>query len=144
MKKVIVSILLFSACFWATHSYAQSKKLAAEMIQQSLLESKGPSETKQTLDPRLFFRSPFVKNTYVIAREIPQVLDKIFCYCYCSINPKVKHKSLLSCYTDNHASVCGICMKEAMIAKEMTDEGKTPEQIAIYLKERYLENKHTH
>lgn len=60
-------------------------------------------ETRQTLAPWQF-RHPLVKRAYQVAREIPWVLDSIYCYCFCEENPYFRHKSLLSCYVDNHAS----------------------------------------
>lgn len=57
-------------------------------------------ETKPTLDPALFVGK--AKLTHQIAREIPDVLDQLYCYCEC--DKHVGHKSLLSCYTDGHAA----------------------------------------
>jgi hypothetical protein len=37
-----------------------------------------------------------------VAREIPDVLDRLYCYCGC--DKHAGHESLLSCYTDNHAA----------------------------------------
>ena len=61
-------------------------------------------ETRTTLDPGLF-GDPGVKRAYEIAREIPWVLDSIYCYCRCEESPAFRHKSLLSCYVDNHAAM---------------------------------------
>jgi hypothetical protein len=36
-----------------------------------------------------------------VAREIPDVLNQLYCYCECDKHRG--HKSLLSCYTDGHA-----------------------------------------
>lgn len=66
-------------------------------------ESLRRGETKPTLNPDLFDH-PTVKAAYQVAREIPWVLDSIYCYCYCEESPVFRHKSLLSCYTDNHAA----------------------------------------
>jgi hypothetical protein len=57
-------------------------------------------ETRQTLPPALF--SGRVKRAYQIARDIPAVLDKLYCYCMCKENSG--HKNLLTCYVDNHAA----------------------------------------
>ena len=138
MKNVISVLLALSVALMSGAVLAQSQKMAAELIQGQLLTTKGPHETRPTLDPRLFARNPYVANTYKIAKEIPRVLDKLFCYCYCETNPRFKHKSLLSCYTDNHASQCGICMNEAVVAMKMTKEGKTPAQISALFKEKFL------
>ncbi|VAX18106.1 hypothetical protein MNBD_NITROSPINAE02-449 [hydrothermal vent metagenome] len=138
MNKIIVIFLVFAVSFTAGASIAQSRKLAAEMLQQSLLEAKTMQETRPTMEPGIFSRSYKAQATYQIAKEIPGVLDKIFCYCYCSINPRFKHKSLLTCYVDDHASMCGICMKETIMAKQMTDQGMTPQQIAMAIKKKYV------
>ena len=57
-------------------------------------------ETRQTLPPAIF--SGRVRNAYQIARDIPEVLDKLYCYCMCKENSG--HKNLLTCYVDNHAA----------------------------------------
>lgn len=61
-------------------------------------------ETRATLAPNLF-TDPTVKKAYQIAKEIPWVLDSIYCNCHCEESPAFRHKSLLSCYVDRHASV---------------------------------------
>ncbi len=57
-------------------------------------------ETRQTLPPTIF--SGRVRKAYQIARDIPEVLDKLYCYCMCKENSG--HKNLLTCYVDNHAA----------------------------------------
>ena len=59
-------------------------------------------ETRETLDPNLF-SDPIVKRAHQVAKEIPWVLDSIYCFCFCEESPAFKHKSLLSCYVDRHA-----------------------------------------
>ena len=43
-----------------------------------------------------------MKKAYQVAKDIPWVLDSIYCYCHCDVFSK--HKSLLSCYVDDHAA----------------------------------------
>ena len=57
-------------------------------------------EDRPTLSPDQF--SGKVRNAYTIARMIPEVLDRLYCYCRCREN--FGHKNLLSCYVDTHAS----------------------------------------
>jgi uncharacterized protein with PCYCGC motif len=57
-------------------------------------------ETKPTLDPAQFVGK--ARTTHQVAREIPDVLDQMYCYCEC--DKSIGHKSLLSCYTDGHAA----------------------------------------
>ncbi len=57
-------------------------------------------EKRATLSPSLFVGK--VARAYGVAKEIPEVLDQLYCYCECKEN--IGHKSLLSCYADRHAS----------------------------------------
>ena len=57
-------------------------------------------ETRPTLDPAQFVGK--AAEAHRVAREIPDVLDQLYCYCGCDKHEG--HKSLLSCYTDGHAA----------------------------------------
>jgi hypothetical protein len=57
-------------------------------------------ETRPTLDPAKFVGK--ARIAHQVAREIPDVLDQLYCYCECDKHRG--HKSLLSCYTDGHAA----------------------------------------
>ena len=57
-------------------------------------------ESRPTLSPQQF--SGRVQKAYTIARMIPEVLDRLYCYCRCREN--FGHKNLLTCYVDTHAS----------------------------------------
>lgn len=85
-------------------------------------------ETKPVLSDS-YFGNPKVAEAYRMAAELPDVMDQMFCYCYCSKNPKFNHKTLLTCYTEEHAANCDICLKEARMAYEGTKQGKTIRQI---------------
>lgn len=77
-------------------------------------------ETRPVLSPAYFVGQ--TAKAYRVAREIPQVLDSIYCYCQCERT--IGHKSLLSCYTDEHAAYCAICQDQALRAYELYKEGK--------------------
>jgi len=57
-------------------------------------------ETRPTLDPAQFVGRAAAAHR--VAREIPDLLDQLYCYCGCDKNQG--HKSLLSCFTDGHAA----------------------------------------
>ena len=57
-------------------------------------------ENRPTLSPQRF--SGTFRLAYEAARKIPEVLDRLYCYCHCQEN--LGHKNLLSCYVDTHAS----------------------------------------
>lgn len=57
-------------------------------------------ETRPTLDPARFTGKAAL--AYQVAREIPEILDQLHCYCACG--SQYGHVSLLSCYVDGHGS----------------------------------------
>ena len=57
-------------------------------------------ELRATLDPARFTGT--AQRAYQVAREIPDVLDRLQCYCAC--RSEYGHVSLLSCYADGHGS----------------------------------------
>jgi len=57
-------------------------------------------ETRPTLDPAGFTGK--AARAYQVAREIPEILDQLHCYCSCG--REYGHVSLLSCYVDGHGS----------------------------------------
>ena len=63
-------------------------------------ENSSLREQRPTLSPQRFTGK--VSQAYAIASTIPEVLDRLYCYCRCREN--FGHKNLLSCYVDTHAS----------------------------------------
>jgi len=72
-------------------------------------------------------RTAGAAEAYAVARQIPQVLDGLYCHCDCSKH--FGHRSLLTCFQSEHASECDICMGEAMLAAQMTVAGLSLDQI---------------
>jgi len=77
-------------------------------------------ETRATLSPVHF--TGVTARAYRAARDIPEVLDSLHCYCECKKN--FGHKSLLTCYVNRHAERCGVCIDEAIMAQKLHKEGK--------------------
>lgn len=77
-------------------------------------------ETRPTLSPARFTGK--TASTYQIAGDIPEVLDSLYCYCDCK--KYFGHKSLLTCYVDEHAVHCDVCQDEAIRAYELYKQGK--------------------
>lgn len=85
-----------------------------------------PKNLPPTLAPEEFTGS--TRKAYAAAREIPATLARLPCYCHCDRG--FGHKSLHSCFVDNHASMCAICVEEALMAYRLEKkEGLAPEQI---------------
>jgi hypothetical protein len=59
------------------------------------------SETRPVLDPSQFTGQ--ARAAYAAAKKYPEVMNQVFCYCYCNA-PPFKHKTLLSCFTDKHGA----------------------------------------
>jgi hypothetical protein len=70
---------------------------------------------------------PRVREVYEMAAQIPGVLDGIYCYCDCSKHSG--HRSLLTCFQDDHGAACDVCLVEAALAYRMTGEGKSLKEI---------------
>ena len=65
---------------------------------------------------------------YIAAKEIPKTLAQLPCYCHC--DKGFGHKSLHSCFVDDHAAHCAVCIDEALLALQLEKKEKlTPEQI---------------
>jgi len=73
-----------------------------------------------TLDPASF--TGITRDAYHAAREIPVTLAQLPCYCHC--DQGFGHKSLYSCFQDDHASHCDVCVREALLALKLEKEQK--------------------
>jgi hypothetical protein len=70
---------------------------------------------------------PRIAEVYEMAAQIPQVLDGLYCHCDCSKHSD--HRSLLTCFQDDHGAACDVCLTEAALAYRMIGEGKSLKQI---------------
>lgn len=87
-----------------------------------------------TLDPERF--TGLVRDAYRAAREIPQTIAQMPCYCHCDRG--MGHKSLYSCFEDDHASHCAVCVNEALLALKLEKKDKlTPAQIRDRIVQQY-------
>ena len=90
-------------------------------------------EKGAVLDPKLFTDTsryePEVAPAYAAARQYPQTMDRLHCFCECQESMVHRHKTLLTCFTNDHAAGCGICIREALLAKELKDKGKSDEEV---------------
>lgn len=78
-----------------------------------------------TLSPELFTGNE--KLAYKAAREIPQTLAQLPCYCHCDRSQN--HKSLHSCFESEHGENCGICINEALMAYSLQKQGVAVSEI---------------
>ena len=81
---------------------------------------------RATLDPEQF-TGP-TREAYRAVKEIPQTIAQLPCYCYC--DEGFGHKSLHSCFEDDHGAHCAVCVNEVLMAYRMEKEmHMTPVQI---------------
>lgn len=78
------------------------------------------------------------REAYEIAKKIPETLAELPCYCHC--DQAFGHKSLHSCYVDDHASHCAVCVDEALLAYKLQREEKlTPAQVRERIIHKYTQ-----
>ena len=107
---------------------------AANTIPAHFEVAPSKSSLGPTLDPGQF--SGLTRDAYRAAREIPVTLAQLPCYCHC--DQGFGHKSLYSCYEDDHAAHCDVCVREALLAFKLEKEQKmTPAQIRDTIVEQY-------
>ncbi|MDX6611009.1 MAG: hypothetical protein QOD75_195 [Blastocatellia bacterium] len=76
------------------------------------------------------------RAAYRVAEEIPETLSQLPCYCYCDRG--MGHKSLHSCFEDEHAAHCAVCIDEALLAYSLQKDGRmTPAQVREKIIEKY-------
>ena len=89
---------------------------------------------RPTLEPEQF--TGLVRDAYRAVREVPQTIAQMPCYCHCDRG--MGHKSLYSCFEDDHASHCAVCVNEALLTLKLEKEQKlTPAQIRDRIVEQF-------
>ena len=83
------------------------------------------SSLDPTLAPEKFTGK--AQEAYRVVREAPQLIAQLPCYCYCDRG--FGHKSLHSCFVDDHAAHCAVCVDEALLAYDLQKRGMSPQQI---------------
>jgi uncharacterized protein with PCYCGC motif len=99
---------------------------AAQAIPAHFEIAPSRSSLGPTLAPENF--TGITRDAYRAVREIPVTIAQLPCYCHC--DKGFGHKSLYSCFQDEHASHCAVCVNEALLAFKLEKEQKlTPAQI---------------
>lgn len=147
MKKVIIGLVVFAAVTLITGLWLRTgKSLQSASVpapsnrssveQQQPIASPGhaamarvpayhrappnPNTLPPTLSPELFKGNE--RLAYQAAKEIPQTLAQLPCYCHCDQGHG--HKSLHSCFESEHGENCGICIGEALMAYQLEKRAK--------------------
>lgn len=121
------------------HNDAASAPTAAARVPAHFENLADAGKLPPLLSPEQFFGK--ARQAYAAAREIPETLALLPCYCYC--DQSVGHKSLHSCYETDHSSHCAICQDEALMAYMLQKhDGLTPVQIRERIIAQYSQQQH--
>lgn len=114
-----------SASHSAEHSSSPLSVEANTVVPAHYETAPPPSSLAPTLAPEKF--SGKTQEAYRVVREVPQLIAQLPCYCYCDRG--FGHKSLHSCYVDDHAAHCAVCVDEVLIAYDLQKRGLSAQQI---------------
>ena len=92
-----------------------------------------PKPNVATLDPDQFTGQ--ARLAYAAAREVPEVLAQLPCYCGCMSG--FGHKNNLDCFHDEHGVECTMCQQIAIDARDMYKSGYDINRIRQAIKDRY-------
>lgn len=68
------------------------------------------------------------RMAYAAVKEMPETIAQLPCYCHC--DEGFGHKSLQTCFVDDHAAHCAVCVEEALLAYKLQKEERLgPAQI---------------
>lgn len=116
------------------HPHPPTEPGSAKTVPSHYTEAPHRASLRPTLEPERF--TGLVRDAYRAVRESPQTIAQMPCYCYCDRG--MGHKSLYSCFEDDHASHCAVCVNEALLAHKLDKEGKlTPAQIRDRIVEQF-------
>jgi hypothetical protein len=120
---LIVGAVVIAAGFiwWALKSPAPDTRAAL------------PKPSVTTLDPEKF--SGKTRIAYEAAREVPEVLAQLPCFCGCMSG--VGHRNNLDCFHDLHGVECSMCQDIAIDARDMYKSGLDISRIRDKIKDKY-------
>jgi hypothetical protein len=124
----VVLVLPFASVYGSSERAAPGKPAKSSAKGCTACLEKGA-----VLDPSLFERGyeRDVPLAYAAARKYPDLIDRIHCFCECKENQREHHKTLLTCFTNQHAAGCGICQHEAIMAAQLKDRGVSDDEAEI-------------
>jgi uncharacterized protein with PCYCGC motif len=88
----------------------------------------------EVLSPTVF-SDERTRASYQVAKDIPEVLEQLPCFCGCMTS--FGHKNNLFCFKDQHGSGCTLCQDIALDARTMHDKGMSIAQIQDNIKAKY-------
>lgn len=120
--------------------------IAAGLVALSVIANAGASaadhptprakaDQSQLMPAARYAEYPRVARTYALVAAAPAVIDGLYCYCHCAEHSG--HYSLLDCFASDHAARCDVCLSEATIGHDMSQEGASLKQIRAEIDRTY-------
>ena len=88
-----------------------------------------------TMDPSYFSKDPKAQAAYQVAKDMPEVLAELPCFCGCMT--ALGHESNLFCFRDEHGSGCNICEDVALEARDLHQKGLTIDKIKETIRQHF-------
>jgi hypothetical protein len=98
---LIIAVVIIAAVVLISMTKTKSAPQTADTGLRGVNYAKVGGEKRPVVDASRFFGQ--TRAAYEAAKKHPAVLDKLYCWCKCSNEP-FNHKSLLSCFADDHGS----------------------------------------
>ena len=124
-----INILLIAGALAITGGIIWYTLRPTPVVQREVL----PKPNVTTLDPAKFTGK--IRASYEAAKEVPEVLAQLPCYCGCMTGHG--HKNNLDCFHDEHGVECTMCQDIALDARGMFEDGIEIVRIREKIKERY-------
>lgn len=102
------------------HPHPSAGGSGSNVVPAYFEEAPSRSSLGATLAPEKF--TGLTRDAYRAVREIPVTIAQMPCYCHC--DRSMGHKSLYSCFEDDHAAHCAVCVNEALMAHKLEKEEK--------------------
>ena len=102
--------------------------------------------------PNYAFIKPEIKKAYSFAKLSSDKLTGLPCNCGCMMDAashggRLHSRGLIDCFMqgdvnnggewDSHASECGLCYEDALLAKKLYAQGETKDEIKLTLENKY-------
>lgn len=97
----IVAVVVSLAAVFAVLAISGNLPFLAEEKETGKSFNLPGKETRPVLDPAMFTGQ--TRMAYAAAKKYPEMLNEVFCYCFCDEEP-FNHSSLLSCFATKHGA----------------------------------------
>jgi uncharacterized protein with PCYCGC motif len=111
------------------------EKPAPGLEDRMILPAKPQNPRPVTLNPAAFASDPEVQQSYQAAKNVPEVLEHLACYCGCFGN--AGHRNNLDCFKDSHGTGCSLCRMIALEGERQAKLGTPIPQIKRIVDERW-------